>query len=45
MSNINSVKNYKYSILVKKNRGIKKSKKNIFTFINILAFIHTNEKL
>ena len=27
MSNINSVKNYKYSILVKKNRGIKKSKK------------------
>ena len=27
MSGINSVKNYKYSILVKKNRGIKKTKK------------------
>ena len=30
MSNINSVKNYKYSILVKKNRGIKKSKKKTY---------------
>ena len=27
MSGINSVKNYKYSILVKKNRGIRKTKK------------------
>ena len=32
MSNINSVKNYKYSILVKKNRGIKKSKKKQLHF-------------
>ena len=27
MSGINSVKNYKYTILVKKNRSIKKTKK------------------
>ena len=45
MSNINSVKNYKYSILVKKIGALKSLKKNTFTFINILAFIHTNEKL
>ena len=45
MNNINSVKNYKYSILVKKIGALKSLKKNTFTFINILAFIHTNEKL
>ena len=41
MSGVNSVKNYKYSILVKKNRGIKKAKKKTKKSVLASAVLYT----
>ena len=43
MSGINSVKNYKYFILVKKNRGIKKTKTKTGKSVLASAVIHTTK--
>ena len=43
MSGINSVKNYKYFILVKKSRGIKKTKKKTEKSVLASAVINTTK--
>ena len=46
MSGINSVKNYKYSILVKKkNKGIKKTKEKTKKSVLEAPFMHTTKQI